>query len=96
MAAETTKVFIACDIKNGLGAARRSDAIEGARRWCRVLGTVFANLWTGKQSVQPTAWANIQEATDPSQSRDGLLQGAMRGAGRLRAGLNGGHDGIRG
>ena len=32
IAAEPTKVFIACDIKNGFGAVRRSDAIEGARR----------------------------------------------------------------
>ena len=58
MAAEQTKVFIACDIKNGFGAGRRRDAIEGAKRWCPVLGTVFANLWAGKQGVQPTAWAN--------------------------------------
>ena len=32
MAAEPTKVFIACDIKSGFGAARRSDAVEGAKR----------------------------------------------------------------
>ena len=31
MAAEPTKVFIACDIKNGFGAVRRRDAIDGAK-----------------------------------------------------------------
>ena len=48
MAAEPTKVVIACDIKNGFRAARGRDAIEGAKRWCPILGTVFANLWAGK------------------------------------------------
>ena len=76
MAAEPTKVFIACDIKNGFGAVRKSDAIEGARRWCPVLGTVFANLWAGKQGVQPTAWANTPGGDRPITVRDGLLQGA--------------------
>ena len=46
MAAEPTKMFIACDIKNGFGVRRR-DAIDGAKQWCPVLGTVFANLWAG-------------------------------------------------
>ena len=76
MAAEPTKVFIACDIKNGFGAARRRDAIDGAKRWCPVLGTVFANLWAGKQDVQPTAWANTPKGSRPITVRNGLLQGA--------------------
>ena len=76
MAAEPSKVFIACDIKNGFGAARRRDAIDGARRWCPVLGTVFANLWAGKREVQPTAWANTPRGSRPITVRDGLLQGA--------------------
>ena len=76
MAADPTKVFIACDIKNGFGAVRRNDAIEGARRWCLVLGTVFANLWAVKQSVQPTAWASTPGGSWPITVRDGLLQGA--------------------
>ena len=76
MAAEPTKVFIACDIKNGFGAVRRSHAIEGARRWCPMLGTVFANLWAGKHSVQPTAWASTPGGDRPITVRDGLLQGA--------------------
>ena len=33
MAAEPTKVFNACDTTNLFGAARRGDAVEGARRW---------------------------------------------------------------
>ena len=76
MAAEPTKVFSACDIKNGFGASRRSDAIEGARRWCPVLGTVFANLWPGKRSVQPTVLANTPGGDRPITVRDGLLQDA--------------------
>ena len=76
MAAEPTKVFTACDIKNGFGAATRRDAIEGAKRWCPVLGTVFANLWAGKQGVQPTAWANPPRGSRPITVRGGLLQGA--------------------
>ena len=73
MAAEPTKMFIACDIKNGFGAARRRDAIEGAKRWCQVLGAVFANLWAGKQGVQPTVWANTPKGSRPIKVRDGLL-----------------------
>ena len=38
--AEPTQFFIPCDIRNGFGAARRGDAVEGARRWCPVLGAV--------------------------------------------------------
>ena len=76
MAAEPTKVFIAFDIKNGFGAARRRDAIDGAKRWCPVLGTVFANLWAGKQEVQPTAWTNTPKDSRPITVRDELLQGA--------------------
>ena len=74
MAAEPTKVFMACDIKNGFGAARRRDATEGAKRWCPVLGTVFANLRAGQQGVQPTAWANTPKGSRPITVRDGLLQ----------------------
>ena len=76
MAAEPTKVFIARDIKSGFGAARRRDAIDGARRWCPVLDTVFANLWAGKQRVQQTAWTNTPRGCRPIAVRDGLLQGA--------------------
>ena len=76
MAAEPTKVFIACDIKNGFGAVRRRDAIDGAKRWCSVLGTVFANLWAGRQGVQPTAWTNTPKGCRPLPVRDGFLQGA--------------------
>ena len=65
-----------CDIKNGFGAASRRDAIDGARQWCPVLGTVFANLWAGKQGVQPTAWTNTPIGCRPIAVRDGLLQGA--------------------
>ena len=75
MAAEPTKVFIACGIKNGFGAARRSDAVEGAKRRCPVLGTIFANLWAGK-GVQPTAWLNTPREDRPIRVRDGFLQGA--------------------
>ena len=42
----------------------------------RFLGTVFANLWAGKQGVQPTAWANTPRGSRPITVRDGLLQGA--------------------
>ena len=73
MAAEPTKVFIACDIRNGFGATRRRDAIDGAKRWCPVLGTVFANWWAGKQRAQPTAWANTPRGSRPITVRDGLL-----------------------
>ena len=76
IAAEPTKVFIACDIKNGFGAATPRDAIEGPKRWCPVLGTAFANLWAGKQGVQPTAWANTPSGSRPMTVRDELLQGA--------------------
>ena len=76
MAAEPTKVFIACEIKNEFQAVRGSDAIEGARRWCPVLGTVFAKLWAEKQSVQPTAWASTPGGNWPITVRDGLLRGA--------------------
>ena len=68
MAAEPTE--------NGFGAARRRDAIEGAKRWFLVLGTVFANLFAGKPGVQPTAWANTPRGSRPITVRDGLLQSA--------------------
>ena len=35
MAALPAKGFIASDIRNGFGAARRGDAVEAARLWCR-------------------------------------------------------------
>ena len=77
MAAEPTKVFVACDFKNGFREARRRDAIEGAERWCPALGTVLANLREGKQEeVQPTAWANTSKGSRLITVRDGLLQGA--------------------
>ena len=49
---------------------------DGAKRRRPVLGTVFANLWAGKQRVQPTAWANTPEGSRPITARDGLLQGS--------------------
>ena len=55
---------------------RRRDAVDGAKRWCPVLATVFANLWAGKQDVQPTARANTPKGSRPITVRDGLLQGA--------------------
>ena len=76
MAAEQMKVFIACDIKNRFGAARRRDATEEAKRRCLVLGTVFANLWAGKQGVQPHRGRTLRGGSRPITVRDGLLQGA--------------------
>ena len=70
------KCSLHVDIKNVFGAARRRDASDGARRWCPVLGTVFANLWGGKQGVQPTARTNTPKGCRPIAVRDGLLQGA--------------------
>ena len=66
---------------------RMSDSIEAARRSCPVLGTVFANLSAGKQSVQPTALANTPRGNRPITVRDGLLKRCVRGAGCFRAGL---------
>ena len=44
---------------------------DGAWSWA-----VFANLWAGKQGVQPTAWTNTPEGCRPLAVRDGLLHGA--------------------
>ena len=92
MAAEPTKVFVACDIKNGFGAARRRDAIDGAKRWCPVLGTVFVNLWAGKQGVQLTAWTNTPKGCRPIAVTSA---GCVRGSSGVCAGSEGGHEGIR-
>ena len=53
MAAEPTKVFIACDIKNEFGAVRRSDAIEDPDDGVR--------CWKTKRATDSVV-------TDPSQS----------------------------
>ena len=64
MAAEPTKVFIACDIKNGFGAVRRSDAIEGAPFWEQSLPTSgLENKVCNRQRGQA-----LQEVTGRSQS----------------------------
>ena len=76
MAAEPAKAYIACDIKNGFGAARRRDAVEGAKQWCPILGAIFANLWAGKEEVQRTALANTPRGSRPIRVRSGFLQGA--------------------
>ena len=76
MAAEPKKAHIACDIKNGFGAARWGGAVEGARRWYPGLGQIFANLWAGKEEVHQTAWASTQRGSGPIPVRDGFLQGA--------------------
>ena len=94
MPAEPTKVVIACDIKKGFGAARQSDGVKGARRWCPVLGRVFVNLWAGKEQVKPTAWAKIQEASRPITVREGFSARSVRSAGGLRPCSASGSDGI--
>ena len=78
MAAELTTVYIACDIRNGFVAVRRSDAVEEARRWCPMLGTVFANLLAGGAKTQPTAWANTPGGSRPITVRDGFQQDVRR------------------
>ena len=94
MAAEPTTVFIACDSKNGVGAARRGGAVEGARRWCPVLGQIFANSLAGKENVQPTAWANTQRGSRPIPVRDGFLQGACEAPVAFALAFASGTDGI--
>ena len=93
MAAEPTTVFIACDIKNGFGAARRRDAIpnDGARSWAH---TVFANLWAGKQGVQPTAWANTPKGCRPTCGQRWTSAGCVRGSSGVCAGSEFGHEGF--
>ena len=69
-----------------LRSCRRAGAVEGARRWCPVMRTIFANLWAGRAQVQPTAWVNTQNACQPIVVRDGVLQGGLRGPSGLRLG----------
>ena len=78
MAAEPTKVFIACDVKNGFGAARR----EWRRRRSQ---TMVVRFWDRssptcgrerKRYNQQPAWANTQRGSQPIPVRDGCLQGA--------------------
>ena len=93
MAAEPTKVFIACDIKNGFGAARRRDAIDGARRWCSLSGHSLCQL-VGRQTRSAT---NLDEHSEGLQTNCGqrwTLAGCLRGTGGVCAGSEGGHEGI--
>ena len=74
MAARPDMLYIALDVRNGFGAARREDALHTADAHCNGLSGLFRNLWAG--GAQPTVWMDTESGWRRALAQDGFLQGA--------------------
>ena len=74
MAAQPGMLYIALDIRNGFGTARRQDALREASQHCPGLTGLFENLWY--HGADTTVWAQTEDGWEATHIRDGLLQGA--------------------
>ena len=74
MAAQPDHVVVACDIRNGFGAATRSAALTTASKRNPGLCGLFANLWGGR--CQPQVWMSTEHGPRCAEITDGFLQGA--------------------
>ena len=75
MAAHPTRVYVACDVRNGFGAATRAGAADIARQHNPGMWHLFRNLW-GEVASQPTVWLQTESGWTSSEITDGFLQGA--------------------
>ena len=94
MAAEPTKVSIACDIKNGFGAARRSDAVEGATKMVPGAGTDLCQLVGRKRRSTTDSLGERTERELADRGERWFSPGCMRGTSCLCSRPAGGADGI--
>ena len=70
MAARPHHVFVACDVRNGFGAARRASVLHTTRKHCPAMWMVFQNLWnSAQQSPLPQ-----QSHTTPGKQQPPLPQ----------------------
>ena len=74
MAAQPDMVYVALDIRNGFGAARRVDALHTADQHCPGISGLFRNLWSA--GAQPAVWMQTENGWEQAAIHDGLLQGA--------------------
>ena len=74
MAARPDMLYIALDVRNGFGAARREDALHTADAHCNGLSGLFRNLWAS--GAQPTVWMDTESGWRRALVQDGFLQGA--------------------